>query len=299
MVKAYTVLPLSSRLATPDESQAGFTAQITAIWNWQSQVTSLHSNIAELAETQLVGGFAPAGGGSYINEAYPGESTWKVQPEVLTGPINWYALAPAEHHHINFTPDDPIPLLSNQGYAVEGLAIEIVGYYGLSEGYHSFGLFTEGGLKVTDGLTPDSPLVFLFDNSEAQRVPTYHARSQIFDVVAPRAGYYPLRILWFQSNPDQDPGAMLEFYSIDGPTLRLVNNPSDSQSIMVYRAGFPGVDPEVTLQVTGDVLNLQWQGMLQSADDLSGPWSDGIDDSQSPMTVDPTGARKFYRSSSD
>jgi hypothetical protein len=301
VVKPYTVLPLSSRLGAADKTQDGFTAQITAIWSWQSDVTSLHNNVADLAEQQLVGGFTPEGGGSYINEAYPEESTWKVQPEVITGPINWYELAPAESHHINFTPDDPIPLLSNQpGYAVEGLAIELVGYYELSEGYHSFGAFTEGGLKVTAGLTPDSPLVFLFDNAEVNRVPTYHARGQVFDVVAPRAGYYPLRILWFQSHSRREPGAMLELYTVDGQTMHLVNNASDPQSIMVYRAGFPGVDPEVSVQVIGDVITLHWQGWLQSADTLNGPWSEGVDDSQSPMTVSSSAApRKFYRAKSD
>jgi hypothetical protein len=69
---------------------------------------------------------------------------------------------------------------------------------------------------------------------------------------------------------------------------------------MVYRAGTPGVDPEISMQVTTEGLTLQWQGSLQSAENLGGPWSDVADDSQSPMTVSPSeGPRMFFRASGD
>ena len=97
---------------------------------------------------------------------------------------------------LNFPQDQLFPVLSDIGAPqLEGVVIELKTYLELPAGYHQFGLFSEGGHKVTASHQPDGALLSLFDNSDgSERVPTYYARGQVFDIVAPKVGLYPVRI---------------------------------------------------------------------------------------------------------
>ena len=67
-------------------------------------------------------------------------------------------------------------------------------------------------------------------------------------------------------------------------------NLSDSQTVRVkvYRP------PTISVQVSGSQMQLSWpRGMLQEADEAAGPYHDVT--TQSPLTVDLTEARRFYR----
>ena len=182
--------------------------------------------------------------------------------------------------------------------------IEIKGYVELSEGYHKLGLYTEGGHKISAGVDAQAPVLSVFDNSEVVRVPTYFARNQFVDVVAPDSGYYPLRFLWFQSLPDQEPGVMLELFSEKDRGLHLLNDPENPKSLRVYRAGVlldpDFVNPTVSMHVDGTELVIEWTGMLQSTDDLTGSWNDYADQSQSPLRLPiTTTGSMFVRSRSN
>ena len=100
------------------------------------------------------------------------------------------------------------------------------------------------------------------------------------------AGFYPLRLLWYQSSRDQEPGMLLEFFSVKDKQLHLLNDEGNPDATMAYRAGVL-IDPDFvapTLSATSDGVNLSvtWTGTLQTADDVNGPWTDYGDDSQSP-----------------
>jgi hypothetical protein len=145
----------------------------------------------------------------------------------------------------------------------------------------------------------------MIDNSgPVEAVLSYYARSQFADVVAPDAGYYPLRLLWFQTRTGQEAGMMLEYFSVEGRQLHLLNHPEDPLSLKVYRAGVL-VDPDfvmptLEMRVEGNELVLEWTGMLQRAGDLHGTWNNYANPSQSPMRV-PVGTEgaMFFRARSN
>jgi len=304
-VDPYTVLPMAGRLALLNKANGGFVVNVTQISNGgqATGVTSLHENRADLAEQQLVGLMKdPVTGLPYFNEPELDWAKWVITPQIVTQPINWFELAPGVDASLNFPNDQAIPKLPAFGLPVEGVVLEILTYLDLSPGYHKIGMYTEGGHKVTAGLRSTDPVLSLFDaTDDPSRVPTYFARNQFFDVVAIEAGYYPIRILWFQSKRRQEQGLMLEVFSVKDRQLHLVNDTANASSIRAYRAGLllnPGaLTPTIALQRQGPNVTLQWRGMLQMANSVTGPWTDYADDSQSPLTFSASGQpAKFARS---
>jgi hypothetical protein len=304
-VEPYTVLPAAGRLALLDKANTGFVARVTQISSVQSGVTSLHTNLAELAEKQLAGEMKDEATGTvYYNEVEQDWSRWLVTPEVVRTTVNWFELAPGMDASLNFPNDAPIPKLPAFGASVEGVVVEISTYLELTAGYHKLGLYTEGGHKITAGLGPADPVLSLFDNTGGEpRVPTYFARNQFVDVIATEPGYYPIRFLWFQSKRRQEPGVMLELFSVKDRRLHLLNEAANPKAIRAYRAGAllqPGpVTPSVSIRRQGANVVLQWTGMLQMADRVTGPWNDYADDKQSPLTLPLGGEQmKFSRARS-
>jgi hypothetical protein len=307
VVAPYTTLPTSSSFVTIDTANDGFVANVTMISSGLqfTPVGGVHSNKVDLAEAQLAGEMLNEASEQYYNEVELDWTQWVVNPEIIHGPVNWYEHALDRDAILNFPNDEPFPKLSDFGVTYEGLVIEIKGYVKLDEGYHKLGLYTEGGHKISAGLDPQAPVASVFDNTEVEeRVPTYFARNQFVDLVAPEAGYYPLRFLWFQSRPNQEDGVMLELFSEKDRQLHLLNDASNPDSLLVYRAGVlidpDFVNPTVSMQIDGNEVVIEWTGMLQSANALNGTWNDYADDSQSPMRlpIEAAGAM-FVRSRSN
>ena len=95
---------------------------------------------------------------------------------------------------------------------------------------------------------------------------------------------------------------MLEFYSISDRQLHLVNDASNPKAVRAFQTAVEveDVTPEISMVLTGDSIMLEWVGMLQMADEPSGPWVDVADDGQSPMVWDTSEAsKKFARSVAD
>ena len=264
------------------------------------QLTPNRFTAAARAETQLAGELKPEGSDTaYLNELdFTGGGAWKGAPIIEPGVINWFELAPDSSTPINFPADKPFPGLDPS--INQGLVAEITTYLDLTAGNHTLGLYSEGGHKVTAGFAPNSPVIALFDNSgNVQRIPTYFARSQFFDVVAPVAGLYPIRILWFQNRRSQEPGVLLEFFSVKDRALHLVNDSSDPLSIKAYRSALPP-DPNTerpTLSITSTAggVSVSWTGNLQAAETLQGQWQNVGAANQSPMTFQTTGRMRFFR----
>jgi len=191
---------------------------------------------------------------------------------------------------LNFTNDQPIPKVDPLGTGLQGLVTEINTYLKLEAGYHKLGLYTEGAHKATAGFSATSPLLSLFDNTgDMTRVPTYYARNQYFDVIAPEAGYYPIRFLWFQDRHREEIGMMLELFSVKDRQMHLLNDASDSKSIRTFRAGTllgqTSATASINISRQGANLLITWTGMLQIADKVTGPWQDYGDSSQSPLIL--------------
>ncbi len=302
-ISPYTLLSTLTSLKTLDQSKTGFVTYTTQISQDQlgGGVWSVHSNVAEVAERQLAGQMVDENSGQqFINEAAQDWTKWQSVSNVVPGVINWYELAPDQQASLNFPNDEPIPNLPGNASVVGGDVIEILTYLGLEAGYHKLGLYTEGGHKVNAGLSPADPVVSLLDNSGGiERVPSYYGRNQFFDVVAPEAGFYPIRFVWFQTKRNQEAGLMLELFSVKGQALHLLNRSDDPDSIKAYRAGvlIGQAPPPAALKVRRDGGNvvIEFTGTLQVADSVTGPWTDA--GTQSPATLPVTGsAAKFARS---
>jgi hypothetical protein len=293
-------------LKTLDRTKTGFVVYTTQISQDQlgAGTWSVHSNVAEVAEKQLAGQLVDENTGQkFVNEAAQDWTKWVSVSNVAPGVINWYELAPDQQASLNFTNDDPIPNLPGAATVVGGDVIEILTYLELGAGYHKLGLYTEGGHKVNAGLAPTDAVISLMDNSGGvERVPSYYGRNQFFDVVAPEAGFYPLRFLWFQTRRNQEAGLMLELFSVQGQALHLLNQNDDPASIKAYRAGVligqaPPPSPVKVRREGGNVV-LEFTGTLQLADSVNGPWTDA--GTQSPVVLPVANApAKFARSRSN
>ena len=308
-VEPYTLLTTAGRLQSVDQTERGFLVYPTQITADQSGLFSLHSDIATNAETQLAGQFLFEGTTDpYVNEANPEPGgLWKGSGYIAEGVINWFELAPGVDSSINFPNDEGIPSVFR--YPVEGLVFEILTYLELAPGSHKLGLYTEGGHKVTQGFAPSGPVLSIFDNTGYDfenpvgdpPVPTYFGRSQFFDVIAPEQGYYPIRILWFQSKRRQEPGVLLELFSVKDRALHLLNDSADPLAIRTFRAGpllQPGEEiPTLSISGAAGALTITWEGndfKLQSTSSLSGGWTDVTTTGNSYSTT-PAGGSLFFR----
>jgi hypothetical protein len=300
----YTVLPTLGKLQVLNTADTGFVLRLAQITSAQSGIVTVHSNRADLAEKQLVGELKDeATGAVFYNEAEQDLSKWVLTSEVISNTINWFELAPGSEASLNFPGDDPIPRLSAIGMPIEGVVAELRAYLDLDVGSHKLGLYTEGGHKISAGFAPTDPVLSLYDNSgDVAVIPTYFARNQFLNVIALERGYYPIRVLWFQSKRRQEPGLMLELFSVKDRALHLLNDANNPKSIRAYRAGVllsPGpVTPSIRFIRQGANVTIQWTGMLQLANSIIGPWTDYADDKQSPITLPMTGPMKFARSRS-
>lgn len=306
-VAHYTELPLDGVGQEANTDEPGFIVNTTMITNFQIPfgVEGLgHMDQSAKAEQQLVDGFNdPANGLVFFNEAEDTDASngWNVTPVIHEGPINWYEMALfGEQSILNFDGDEPFPLIADISLIpMEGVSMEILTYLELEAGYHQIGMFSEAGHKVTAGWDPNGPVISLFEDSEdVDKIPTYFGRSQIFDVVAPVDGLYPIRILYFQSSTGEEEGYMLELYTVKDRQLHLINDSSNPESVMAYRSAIVIEQPEIQMTMEGGVLMLQWTGTLEVSDSVNGPWTEV--NASSPMEWDTTQATfQFARSKSN
>ena len=280
-VMPYVALPMDGVGQEGNANEPGFIVSTTMVTNFQIPfgVEGLgHMDMASLADQQMVDGLSdPANGIVFFNEAEDAAFTedWNVTPVVHEGTINWYEMALfGEQSILNFDNDEPFPLIADISLIpMEGVSMEILTYLELEAGFHQLGLFSEGGHKVTAGWDPNGPVISLFENTEeVNKIPTYFARSQIFDVVAPQDGLYPIRILFFQSSTGEEKGYMLELYTVQDRQLHLVNDLTNPKSVRAYRSAIVIEQPEIQLSMEGGELILQWTGVLEVANDINGPW---------------------------
>ncbi|MCP5515916.1 MAG: hypothetical protein H7A45_01505 [Verrucomicrobiales bacterium] len=290
VVKPYTVLPTDGMYDGLTQGLPGFVVYPTQLSSEQTFAGAVHENKAALAEEQFAGEIPNQGGFPYYNEVGNNFTEWVVEPVNVPGVINWFELAPGTDASLNFPDDDEIPLISayagSSGFPAEGVVVAIEAYLELEQGYHQLGLYTEGGHKVTSGFDPAGPVLSLVDNTDSEKVPSYYARSQFFDIVAPRTGYYPVRWLWFQTNHREEAGMMLELFSVSDKELHLLNETGNPASILAFRPGSGFISrPSVNLAFDGQNVTVSWTGVLQVSETVNGGYEDYADDSQSPMTI--------------
>ncbi|MDP6795136.1 MAG: hypothetical protein QGG00_07070, partial [Verrucomicrobiota bacterium] len=258
-VDVYTLLPADSRVPAikEAESKRGLMVGVTQISSATTGLSSVHQNIAELAEKQLAGKILDPDYEDeevpYLNEAHEDAEEEFVNVFEVVDLINWFEQAPGESGHFRAGlgyEDKVFPLLPGWGGMHNGVVIEINAWLELEAGSYKIGMHSEGGWKVNAGFEPDGPVIGVYDNSKMlpgddnilgtdddvplEQVPTYYARDQYVNFVAVEPGLYPVRFLWFQSSHRKEPGMTLELYSVKDRAKHLLNDTKDPKAIKAY-----------------------------------------------------------------
>ncbi len=187
-----------------------------------------------------------------------------------------------------------VPGLANDGANDDNYSIEAFTFLDLPAGKVTMGVNSDDGFRVYVVPTGDPrdkgiPLG-QFDAGRG-------VADTIFDLSVEKAGVYPFRMIYEEGGGD----SAVEWFSVtpDG-NKHLINDAADSASIKAFRAATV-VAPPPASKFTGITrsagsITISWTGtgILQSADEITGPWQD-VPGATSPRTITPTGSRKFYR----
>jgi hypothetical protein len=297
-VQAYTTLNADDAepASAADATARGFSVKVV-----QSSGARPGGNTAVAAETQLAG--TPASVALPSSEAdgryiVPGVINWS------TSRVPGFTGAETGNFQDNTYgtgwpwpdyPDEAVPGLPGTGLAgnprIENAAAEIFAYLDLpSAGYYRFGGNADDGIVVkvgTPGVT-NGTVIFTQDRGAGnQDIP--------FSFVAPTAGLYPVRFIWYQGTG----GGNVEFFSYDDTGKKIaVNDPTDPNAIKAYYritdAGIPELS--VIRESNGD-LTINWinGGTLQSKADLNDPAPWTVLESDGSYTTPTSAPHMFFR----
>jgi hypothetical protein len=114
-----------------------------------------------------------------------------------------------------------------------------------------------------------------------------------FTVVVTQPGVYPLRLTWFEGGG----GANLELYSWPDQVTRVLVN-DDASAVPALKAYYEiiGQQPSLSISRQGGVVTITYTGTLQSADVVTGAYTDVIGATSPYSTPATTGAQKYFRS---
>lgn len=113
----------------------------------------------------------------------------------------------------------------------------------------------------------------------------------LFNVTVPQAGVYPLRLMWFQGGG----GGNCEWFSmVNGQRVLLNDATSTNGPALKAYFGLTTV-PSLAMQINNNTATVNYTGTLQTATDISGPWTDVYGQ---PPYVAPVGTvgNRFFRS---
>jgi len=142
--------------------------------------------------------------------------------------------------------------------------------------------------NLTASITPDAtPVVGVFEGGRGSADTT-------FDILAPKAGVYPFRCVWYEGNG----GANLEWFTVTASGEKLLlNDRANATALKTFRARTanpqPG-KPEISFSRQGGNIVVTFTGTLETAPNVAGPWT--VSTATSPLTESATDAAKYYRS---
>ncbi|HRZ53823.1 MAG TPA: hypothetical protein P5525_00005, partial [Candidatus Paceibacterota bacterium] len=117
------------------------------------------------------------------------------------------------------------------------------------------------------------------------------ARDIPFAFITPEAGFYPVRLVWYQGGG----GGNVEFFTY-GPdnTKILVNDRSNPHAVRAYVPS--AVQPTVSIALLADgKVQVTFEGKLQQSSSVSPTnWQD-VAGAVSPYEVTPTGTELYFR----
>lgn len=255
----------------------------------QSATARPGGNTAAAAEAQLTGTPAnvavagPEADGSYLE---PGVINWssRKNPGQTGNEIG------------NFQPlmggpaDSPIPGLPGTGLtgtaARENAAAEIFAYLDLPAGYQRFGINGDDGWKVQIGMPGQTNGTVLFSMDRGGGSSDFP-----FAFVAPQAGLYPVRVVWYQGGGDGN----IEFFTYGDNAEKILVNSAHPKAVKAYFR-VAGAEPTVALKTLADQsIEITYTGTLQSSDSLNPSNWVAVPGASSPFKPDASAAQRYYR----
>ncbi len=237
-----TVLPAGLGAPLDSSTQRGFTVRTV-----QAPTDAPVANSLARAFRQINATLVDSSGNLVPNEAIPGpnpDGTYTVDTINFEKDANPNMdVKDADGNVLNTYTTAFFPGIPGTNGHTENFAVEVVAFIRLDAGTNTFGI--SSGADRTDANNDDGYDAYVGTNprdffgtkvSEAEKntsqafASDQHLETQ-FSLVAPAAGVYPLRILYWQTGL----GANLQFYSIapDG-TRVLVNDPADPSAVLAY-----------------------------------------------------------------
>ncbi len=285
-VSDYVNVPASAAVpaSAVDLNAPGFRVKVT-----QAAAARPGGNTVAAAEAQLAGTPAsvavpgPEADGSYIDADI---INWNVTMNPGGTPAqigNFQTLMTSQA-------DEPVPGIPGTGLSgnprFENITAEICAYLELPAGYQKFAVNGDDGWKVQIGMPgqTDGPVLFSRDRGAG-------ARDIPFAFITPEAGFYPVRLVWYQGGG----GGNVEFFTY-GPdnTKILVNDRSNPHAVKAYVPS--AVQPTVSITLLADgKVQVTFEGKLQQSSSVSPTnWQD-VTGAVSPYEVAPTGTELYFR----
>ena len=208
-----------------------------------------------------------------------------------------------ETNIINYSRDDVLPsdagaipgnvampgLPGTGTFPYFGFAMETLTYVKMTAGVHRFGVAEAGGQRVLAARSPgDADAMAL-----SERVGSSGLAFQTFDVIAPRDGLYPLRLVYYTYTRSD---ASVDWWEEDLATgVRTAINADDGHAAFQPPVNLVSGPLAATQAANGDVV-ISWStsGHLQSAAQVSGSWGDVVY-ATSPHRVLACPGQKFFR----
>lgn len=116
------------------------------------------------------------------------------------------------------------------------------------------------------------------------------ATDTIYNIVAPAPGIYPLRTMWWQGNG----GGNCEWFSMKNGVRTLLNDTNNPAGLRTWYGLSITPAPELGVARSGGNIVLTYTGILQSADVVTGPYTDVVG-ATSPYSTPTTGPAKYFR----
>ena len=222
----FTRVPASFASSGVDTGSNGFVANVSQI------SANLHGTSSAGAEQQLAGAFVDEFGEPYINEAGPlTANDWQFSPaEIELVNLEQDGGTAGNFTDANGFQDDFIPGIPGFEGSTDGIAAEFLTFLELSEGFHTLGVNSDDGFRVTTGPSVMDQAAIELGVFEGGR----GSSDSIFSILVEEPGIYPVRLLWYEGTG----GANVEFFSVDEDGEKiLINDRSNNKAIKAYSAG--------------------------------------------------------------
>lgn len=223
VVAPVVTLPGGYPVASVDTSKPGFRVRVHQMDVNKNPATGIAAN----SERQLADGYIdPATGLPYANTA---DLSATNEPGYFVIPGVWNVNGGDGGGVGNFANDDPVPGIATSPSGSDRYIVALETILELKAGPYRFGVNSDDGFRLAIGRGPGDVAGVQLGAANVDR----GAVDTIMDVVIPADGFYPFRLLWWETGG----GSSCEFFVQDIATSgkTLINDLTAASPIKAYR----------------------------------------------------------------